>query len=1005
VLFCDVTDSTPLAERRDPEAVRRIMSRYFSETSAVLKRHGGTVEKYIGDAVMAVFGIPRVHEDDALRAVRAATEVGERIAALNEELERAWGVRISIRIGVNTGEVVAGDPSAGQAFAAGEAVNIAQRLESAAPPGEILIGRETHRLTRDAVLTEAVEPLLLKGKSEPVPAWRVLGVVEGAPAFERRLDAPLVDREEELRGLLETFDLTVRNQACHLCTVLGPAGIGKSRMVSELLDEVGSRATAVKGRCLPYGDGITFWPLSQIVREAGGEEWLAASLDGVEDADLIADRIRAILGRAAPPGDSAEIFWAVRKLFEALATRTPLIVCLEDIHWAEPTFLELIEYLVGWSRDGPILLLCLARPELLEERPGWLSQQPNASAVRLEPLSGAESELLLDELALEAGLSPDTRGRIADAAEGNPLFIEQMAALAAEGGNGKGPVSIPATIHSLLAARLDRLEPLERAVIERAAVIGKEFWRGPVIELSPEHERREVGGILLRLVRKELLRPDRSTLFPDDAFRFRHVLIRDAAYAGIPKELRADLHERFAHWIERIPSERMTALEEIIGYHLEQAHRWVVELGGTAERALDLAKRAAARLGAAGARALSRGDVPAAVNLLGRATVLLRDDDGSRLAIAPDLAAALMEAGELARAQGVLARAEKDASELGEDRIAAHSRLLGLHLQLLTEAEEKTTEIRAETERMIPMLEAYGDELGLARSWYLLAQSHWTSLRAQDTAAALEHAFEHAVRSGDRREQNRCLRFLLTTIIHGPTRVEEGLTRCDEILDAASGDRTVESAALRTRARLVAMLGRFDEARHLMARGRAILTELGLTVYDAASAEGAASIELLADASDVAEQLLVQACSKLEEIGDLGYLPTLRAYLAEAAFRQRRYEEAERSATLSEETAAPDDLGSHVVARSVLARLLARRGKLDAAERLAREAVALAEKTDFINLRADALLSLCEVVRLGGAEEEARRLGREALGLYERKGNLASAQAMSRALRVRAESA
>jgi class 3 adenylate cyclase len=999
VLFCDVIDSTPIVERRDPEILRRIMSRYFEETSAVLRRHGGTVEKYIGDAVMAVFGIPRVHEDDALRALRAATELRSRLAALNEELERTWAARITVRIGVNTGEVVAGDPSAGQAFATGEAVNVAQRLESAARAGEILIGDTTHRLARDAILVEPMGPLALKGKSEPVRAWRLLDVVEGAPPFERRLDAPLVDREEELAELRQVFERAVEERTCQVCTILGTAGVGKSRLAGELAREVESRATFLEGRCLAYGEGITFWPLRQIVREAGGETGVAAALAEHADAALVVDRIRATVGLPSAAGGSEEIFWAVRRLFEALARTRPLVVCLEDLHWAEPTFLDLIEYLAGWTRDAPVLLVCLARPELLDQQPAWLRGQPNASALRLRPLSEPDSQLLLEELAAEAGLSPDARIRIADAAEGNPLYIEQMAAMAAEGHNGNGALTIPPTIQTLLAARLDRLEPAERAVIERAAVIGKEFWRGAVLDLSPEDERADVGGLLLRLVRKELVRPDRSISFHDDAFRFRHVLIRDAAYAGLPKEHRADLHERFARWIERNAAEPLAELEEIVGYHLEQAHRYLAELGGADPRVRGLASEASARLAAAGQRALARDDARAAASLLTRATLLLRTDDAARLRIAPDLGVALMEAGELAQADGVLARAIHEAAACEEPRIEANARLLQLQLQLLTESKEKAGEIRAEVERLVPLLAELGDELGLARSGLLLAQSHWTSLQAERAANAIERALEHAERAGDRRERNRLLRFLATTIIHGPTPVSDGLRRCDEILERAKGDRTVESAALRARARLIAMQGRFGEARQLMANGRNILNDLGLAVDYAASAEGAAFIELVAGDAATAEEHLLHGCARLEEIGDRRHLPVLQAYLAEARYRQGGYEDAERAARRSEEIAAPDDLGSHVVARSVRGKALAWRGNAERGQALTSEAVALAEGTDFLNLRADALVGLLEVLHLAGSHD-AGPVAQSALELYTRKGNAVAASQLDWALGV-----
>ncbi len=560
VVFADVADSTPLGERLDPESVRRVMSRFFEQMSEVLERHGGTVEKFIGDAVMAVFGIPELHEDDALRAVRAATQLREALVSLNTELEGEFGVHIGIRVGVNSGEVVAGDGTGGQMLVTGDPVNVAKRLEEAARTGEILIGEPTRKLVENAAVYEPRDELQLKGKSRSVLAWNVLATIEGAPAYARRLDAPLVGRRQELQMLRDVFDDAVADRKCRLVTIMGPAGIGKSRLAAELSASVAEDARVLAGPCLPYGDGITFWPLGQIIGGLGGEVGVRSTLAGAEDADVVADRV---LGAVSPTPVSApggELFWAFRRLFEEVARDEPLVLVIEDIHWAESKLLDLLEYLAGWTDDAPILLVCLARPELLEERPGWLSAADGASLL-LGPLTEAESQTLLTEIGREWPLDAAARARITEAAEGNPLYVEQMAAMLAE---GKSLDSIPPSIHALLAARLDRLPAEQRAVLERAAVAGKDFTRRFILGLSPEEEHGEIDARLLDLVRRDFLsaRPAR-----DDAYRFRHVLIRDAAYAGIPKELRAQLHERFAGLAERTPSGRAGEIDEIIGYH------------------------------------------------------------------------------------------------------------------------------------------------------------------------------------------------------------------------------------------------------------------------------------------------------------------------------------------------------------------------------------------------------------------------------------------------------
>src|SRR5919201_4047913 len=594
VFFCDVTGSTELGERLDPESQRHVMSRYFETVSKALIRHGGSVEKFIGDAVMAVFGIPQLHEDDAHRAVRAAAEARDELAQLNEELERERGVRIQVRMGVNTGEVVAGDPTAGQTLVTGDAVNVAARLEQAAPPGEILIGAETYRLVRDAIRAKPVEALELKGKTDAVEAFRLLEAPTDTPTFLRRLDAPFVGRRRELELLQQEFERAVSERSCRLVTLIGAAGIGKSRLVLELTTSLRKHAKTLSGHCLPYGDGITYWPLVEIVKDLGGDarSTTTALFIPSEEAMLIAERISGAVGQTEATGPNEEIFWAVRKLLETLAKTRPLIVVLDDVHWAEPTFLDLVEYVLGFATSAPILLLCVARPELLDARPSWSAPRPNASTIVLEPLSSVESEQLVG-----AEVPAEERARILEAAEGNPLFVEQMLALRAENGDG---ASIPPTIQALLAARIDRLEPEERDVIARASVEGRVFHRGAVAELATEELRPRTSAHLLTLVRKELIRPGEAVFPGDDAFSFGHILIRDAAYAAMPKELRAQLHERYADWLERQAGDRIREYEEIIGFHLEQAYHHRAELGPIDPPTEQLGLRAAHHLAAAG---------------------------------------------------------------------------------------------------------------------------------------------------------------------------------------------------------------------------------------------------------------------------------------------------------------------------------------------------------------------------------------------------------------------
>ncbi|MDP9482989.1 MAG: AAA family ATPase, partial [Chloroflexota bacterium] len=594
VLFSDVTGSTALGERHDPEAVRRVMSRYFDTARSTIERHGGTVEKYIGDAVMAVFGIPAVHEDDALRAVRAAAELRDALHRLDTELEPT-GMVLGVRIGVETGEVVAGIGGQGTTLITGDAVNVAARLEGAAEPGEILLGAATMDLVRDAVVVDPLPPLELKGKTEPVQAFRLVSVQASGAGRLRRGDTPIVGRERELAVLGQAFERATVDQTAQLFTVFGPAGVGKSRLVREFLASVESRATIRHGRCLPYGEGITYWPVIAIVQESAGiDESDSADLarakidrligEGAE-ARLIALRLAQILGLQPGISPQEEIFWACRKFLEAIARERPLVVLIEDVHWAEPTLIDLIEHIADLARDAPILLIATARPEILETRPTWGGGRMNATAILLEPLSPGAALELIRELLPGAGLPPAVLNRIAEAAEGNPLYAEELVGMFLDDGivrsDGEGGwevagdlgrIIIPRTIQALLAARLDRLAPAERSAAERASVIGRTFERRAVAHLTPEEARSAIPASLTSLVRKDLIRPETGGL-AEEAFRFRHILIRDAAYEALAKSDRAHLHERFADWLEAAAGDRLGEVEEIVGYHLEQAYR------------------------------------------------------------------------------------------------------------------------------------------------------------------------------------------------------------------------------------------------------------------------------------------------------------------------------------------------------------------------------------------------------------------------------------------------
>jgi class 3 adenylate cyclase/tetratricopeptide (TPR) repeat protein len=1008
VVFSDVVDSTPLGEQLDAETYRRVISRYFIEVSRVLERHGGTVEKFIGDAVMAVFGIPLVHEDDALRAVRAAAELREALSGLNEELRAEYGIELAVRTGLNTGEVVTGDPAEGQTFATGEAVAVAQRLESAAKPGEILIGEATHRLVRDAVLVEAVEALTLKGKAQSVHAWRLLGVVKGAPAFARRLDSPLVARERELALLDHAYRRSVDERACHLFTIFGAAGVGKSRLVNELISRLGDEAHLLIGRCAPYGEGITFWPLTEMIRQAASitpmlsaseaRELICGLVASEPEAKLVVERLAAATGLAEGEPTNEEIFWAVRKLLETLARERPVVAVFDDVQWAEPTFLDLLDHLSDWTRHAPVLLVCIARPDLLDERSTWGGGKLNATSILLEPLDDLAVHRLIENL-LGGEIDSSVYQSLRDAGEGNPLFVEELLGMLIDGGlleqrNGRweavgdvARISPPPTIHALLAARLDHLAPEERAVLERAAVIGKLFSREALAGLGAEDE---IDPQLATLVRKDLIRHDRTDtdLLAEGSYRFRHILVRDAAYHGIPKAARAELHETFAAWLESARPGRLREYEEILGYHLEQAHRYRADLAPGDDRLAALASRAAELLASAGRRALARGDAPASVRLLTRATVLLLDDERGRIEMAPDLGAALMEAGELVQAETVLARAETAAAVEGDRRLELRALLERCWLQLRAEPKVGASRVQEIAERAIETFEELDDDVGLARAWSLLGGVHWFASRWGARTEALERALVYARRAGDRRQESVVLGGLPLSLSWGATPIPDALERCRELLVEAGGNRTIEAKILVALAELEAGLGHFDEARSLYGRSKTIVQDLGLQLQLGVQTFAAGTIELLAGNPEAAEAELRVGLDTLQRIGAQVASSTVAALLGAAVYAQGRYDDAERLTELSEATAPEEDIAAQIFWRGTRAKALAQKGIIDAAESLARDAVGLAEGTDALTVHGDALMNLAEVLHLVAKDEEAVAVARKARALYEQKGNV-----------------
>src|SRR5579884_1409539 len=950
VLFTDVVGSTARGEARDPEAVRALMGRYFARMSAVVERHGGTVEKYVGDAIMAVFGIPSAHEDDAMRAVRAAAEMRVALAELNARLDAP----LSVRTGVNTGEVVTGDE---QTLVTGDAVNVAARLEQAATPGEILVGETTYELVRDAVVAEQVGELELRGKARATGAWRVVAVVPDAPGRTRRFDTPLVGRSEELDLLRRVLARVLARRSCHLVTLLGAAGVGKSRLARELATTSGGVAAVLVGRCLPYGEGITYRPLREIV----------ASLRHVALDDDDAEILRAAVGDGTATAGPEETVRAFRRLVEAAARRRPLVLCFEDVHWAEPAFLELVERLADASRDLPLLLVCLARPELLEDRPGWGGGRANALTLLLEPLGAAPVEELLATLGGDR-LATATRSAIAEVAEGNPLFLEELVAMVVDEG---AEVTVPPSVQALLTARLELLPERERGALAAAAVAGRFFSAEELATLGGE----EAVAALTALERKDLVRPYES------GYRFRHMLIRDAAYDALPKALRAELHERLAGRLELTATpETRRERDELVAWHLEQAEAAKRALGafdaGLVARAFD----ALAGLGRA---ALARADAAAAESFLERALALPAPLGRERVEVAFDLVSVLVERGRLGRAQEAVEGAVADAAALDDPVLQARAQIEQLHVDFPARPTRWVEQAIPTTREALPLLESAGDDAALARAWLVLVQHDYVSGRIADLSSSLEHALHHARRSGERYVGD-LLVLALRTLVLGPADVESALVQCDELV-ARGGDQGVSHGV---RAALLAMAGRFDEARAEYRTGHALMDELGRTRLLAVQRYYAALVELLAGDAGAAERELRASARRLESIGDRGTLATVASLLATALHAQEREDEARTWAERSRREAPAIDLISQVQWRTALARV-----SPSEAVGLAREAVAIAEATEAVTLHADALLCLRDALEAAGAGAEADDAAARAAALYAAKGHVVGVHA------------
>jgi DNA-binding SARP family transcriptional activator len=964
----------------DPEAHGVVNEHVVSGLTSVLVRHGGKLAASDSEHLMGVFGVTTVHEDDALRAVRASLEARETLTTQADVLPRRYGASLVYRFGLATGEALVGGP--GALGFAGDVGARAVTLAEAAGPGQILISHQTQRLAAGAVETEDAGPgqFLLRSAHAGL---RPLAV---------RLDVPLVGRGEELRRLEAAYARAARERVTMTVTVIGEAGLGKTRLVQEFADGLGREAHVLTGRCLSYGEGITFWPLREVVHQAAdgdSPERIEALLAGEADAAGVADQLHRALGPGTQGRTAAtEIFWAARRFLETLARRQPLLIVFEDVHWAESTFLDLVESLALQPGEAPITIVCIARPELLDQRPAWAAEADRAVSIQLTPLGGGAAAALLDSVSAGQRIAPSIRARLIDTAGGNPLYLEQLAvSLSEQSANDIRP-ALPPTIQALLSARLQRVGPGASSVLVRAAIIGKDFGEQEIRELLPAEARAPLSRNLQTLVAKGLVQrgPDRS---PYDEYGFRHTLIREAAYRSIPKSLRAELHHSYADSLEATAPDSFLARSEILGYHLEQSVRYRTELWPADPQSAALSRRAAGHLEIAGRAAHDRGDDVAAVNLLDRATALLPGDDPALGALYTSLGTALNEAGQFEKAKATLDHAQRITAANGDHRQHARARVQALLLSIELDPDGGTKEITRALPELRREFDRSLDDLGICRTWQLEAALHWKHTRSGPAEHAWRRAAEYARKANDRRQLADILAWLASAALWGPTPADEGIRRCQEYLDEIGNHPFGTAVILHFQAGLYAMRDDFAAAQATLGRARSLLEELGSPITAAITAP-AALIAMLAGDPATAEKHLRLEYGSLHQMGERFYLASTAAKLARSIAAQGpgRYDEALDLIAISRKAAADDDPHPQAISQGVLARILADRGRHREAEELARSAAALAAQTDMLSEHADILLDVAPALATLDRVTEAHATAARAVDLYQRKGNL-----------------
>jgi class 3 adenylate cyclase/tetratricopeptide (TPR) repeat protein len=950
VLFADLVGSTELLARSDPEVVRRQVTRFFERVSRCVEAYGGVVEKFAGDAVMAAFGVPQSHEDDAERGARAALAIR---AAVDE-------LGLSVRIGLEAGEVVIED--ADSTFATGEAVNVAARLQQEAAPGEILIGPVAHGLTQGRLdLTERGE-LDLRGLGRSVSTWRVLCVAEEI-GRALRITAPFIGRDEELDLLHNTWARALRDRRAHLVTIYGEPGVGKSRLVREFLAGV-ERATILSGRCLPYGESVTYWPLAEMVKSAAGisdDDPASEAFEKLREwcgdeavADLLA-LASGLLEAFSEERSAQEIAWAAQEWAIELADAQPLVLCFEDIHWAEEPLLDLVAQLAERAREVPLLVICLARLELLDVRPTWGGGRLRSVAIEVQPLDLDETEQLLDALLDEGGLSPGQRTIVLDKAEGNPLFVEETIRMLIEGGSEHVDRRIPDTVQALIAARIDRLHPRTKSVLQRSAVMGRVFWAGAVTALAAEPDA--VDAALAELVDRDFITPEsRSSISGESAYRFKHVLIRDVAYGGLSKDARAELHRAFAAWLKERGVEDLV---EIRSYHLDHATRLLTELDGSPPE--ELAREAAATLEVAGRRALSREANRPARKLLLRAVEL-----EPTLERRYQAARAAWRLADLPAVSREMEQIVAEAAEAGDTATQGGALTALAEVTLLRDAD--LPRAKALAEQGLQLVEPDKRFRGLL---VLAKIARWRGDMDEQERCDRE-ALALAQRLGRvdlEAQATRELAELLSTRM----RDDEAVALVDRAVALAeeSGSIMARAHALAESGNVRLQMGELEAAEAALDEATKLFTELGASVNIGRTLLRRGQVALEREDYAAAEKVARESIRVLTPLEDRGTLCESQRLLADALVGQGRMDEAERLALEAIETVGEHDVSSQASTRVSLALVRAAQGRDDDAEALLREGWSFVEGTGYHSLEAWAVRRLDQFLRDRGRPDDA----------------------------------